>query len=498
MKRIIFSLITVTAILFTGCQKDLPEVKDTEKQDVTFNIGQSLKGLKNDYMDCSLEADYALIVLNDDYDNPIMLPVFYVDEVMYTQAIKLSPGSYTLNEFMLYQEAGLPESTHDDVLLSATPHTGGDYAQYVDNPLSFDFTVEAFTKKEIPVSILCYEPKEYEAFGFTWFRVDTKDLEEGLFFGDFCTDEFMAYTGSIYGDYPKVDMPAIFQIVLRYDADGDGTFETTVGTYNNEDGYVNGEWTASVPPLSIKYVDHPDQDDFYRMDVYIYELIETVPVTEERIFGYMYFETWYFVNDIDIMTKGVGDTPEDNVPGTETVGPGSDGVYDFIVGPCTVIEWDIDVNEPNQGDDITTETAFAKAEEGSECFIEHNWSRWGWTNLITNTVGATYELNIYAGAGQCDITKGYHAGVLTVEITAADQAVVTYTVFEGVELREAHLYVGEDMFPKKNNGNFTIAPGQYPYKDDSLGGVSTVSFTVDIPSGQDFWLIAHSVVGPAE
>lgn len=504
MKKAILSLVAITAIILAGCQKDLPNIPDDEQQEVSFNIGQAQKGLKNDYMDCSMDADYALIVIDndDDADNgtldAVVLPVFYVNDVMYTQAIKMNPGSYYLSEFILYQQVGDVDdysdenAVHDDILLSATPHIGSEYAQYVDNPLSFNFTVEAFTKKEIPVSILCYEEKDYQAFGFSWFRIEMKELEEGLFFGDFCTDEFMAYTGSIYGDYTKVDMPAIFQLVLRYDEDGDGVYETIISTQNNEEGYLNDENTASVPPMSLKYVDNPDKEDKYRIDVYIYELIETTNPGEEPIFDYKYFETWYFVDDIDIMTKGVGDTPEENVPGDETVGAGADGVYDFIVGPCTVIDWDIDVNDPDYGDEINNETAYAKADNG-ECFLEHGFSRWGWTNPIVNESGAHYELPIYAGAGQCDITKGWHVGTLIIDITSNDEAVIEYTVFEGFQLDEAQLYVGLDEFPQKN-GNNTVASGQFPYKDDELGGVFSKTFEVEIPDGDNFWLIAHCVV----
>ena len=490
MKKVILSLVAISAILLSGCQKDLPNIEENTQQEVSFNIGQALKGLKNDYMDCSLDADYAMIILNGNINDPIQVPVFYVNEVMYTQAIKMTPGTYTLSEFQLYQSSGDPEV--DDILLSATPHTDSPYAQYVDNPLSFTFTVDAFTKKEIPVSILCYESKDYDAFGFTWFRVNMKDLNEGLFFGDFCTDEFMAYAGSKYGEYPKVDMPAIFQIVLKYDEDGDGTYETVVGTYNNEALYENDENSASVPPLSIKYVDNPDKDDFYRMDVYIWELVTVDPETGERGFEYKYFETWYFEDDIDIMTKGVGHTPEENVPGEETVGAGNDGVYDFIVGPCTVIDWDIDVNDPDYGDEIHNETAYAKADDGI-CFIEEGFSRWGWTNPIVNTTGAQYEMPIYAGAGQCDITKGWHVGTLTVTITSPSQASVTYTMFSGYEIDEAQLYVGLDKFPKKGN-KYTVASGQFPFKDDHLDGATSKTFSVAIPNGEDFWLIAHSVV----
>ena len=63
-----------------------------------------------------------------------------------------------------------------------------------------------------------------------------------------------------------------------------------LGTYNNEEGYVNGVSVASVPPLTMTYLDLPDFDDFYKMDVYIYELIGINQETGEAVFDYKFFE----------------------------------------------------------------------------------------------------------------------------------------------------------------------------------------------------------------
>ena len=63
-------------------------------------------------------------------------------------------------------------------------------------------------------------------------------------------------------------------------------------------------------------------------------------------------------------------------------------------------------------------------------------------------------------------------------------------------LREVHLYVGGEEFPRITNGSqagdFTIAPGRFPYKSTNLTS-STQSFTVPNLSGK-LYLIAHAVV----
>lgn len=405
----------------------------------------------------------------------------------------MPPGDYILEEFVLFNDAGTPDNKQDDVIVSAAPHTGSEYGDQIPNPLDIYFTVSPFSKIEVPVGVFCFQESEYKEFGFVWFRPDLTILKEMLFFGDFCSPEFQTYAGSLYGDYPRVDMPAIFKIELSQDLDGDRNYEIDLGSYNNEVGYINNATLASAIPLSILYLDQPDVDDYYKMDVYIYELIEVVPETGEAIFDYKYFESWFFTNDSEIMYKVVEYRDDPMPTDLESVGPGNDGIYDFIVGPCVVIEWDIELDDPDYGDEEETETAYAYYEESSTCFLEIGFSRWGWTNELENNPGVTYDLPIWAAAGQCDRTKGTHVGTLVVEIHEGNSATITYTMFDGFTLEETQLYVGEEILPLKN-GNYTVSSGQFPYKNEDLDGVSSDSYTIDVPSGESFNLVAHSVV----
>lgn len=153
----------------------------------------------------------------------------------------------------------------------------------------------------------------------------------------------------------------------------------------------------------------------------------------------------------------------------------------------------------------TTETAFAYDGDASGCFQNYsqfldNPQRWGWTN---GTYGpGTHNFKIFAGAGLCDINKGVYVGDLSVNYSGTT-AVVKYTL-SGTNaqttlpysLREVHLYVGNDEFPKITNGaqagEYTIAPGKFPYKASGLTG-QTYTFTVNNLSG-NVYVIAHAVV----
>ncbi|WP_223548085.1 T9SS type A sorting domain-containing protein [Aestuariivivens sp. NBU2969] len=140
------------------------------------------------------------------------------------------------------------------------------------------------------------------------------------------------------------------------------------------------------------------------------------------------------------------------------------------------------------------ETAFAKADTGSECFIP-DFKRWGWTNYFE--CEGTYEMPLYAGAAHCDVTKGTHVGTVTVNYSSG-MVEVTYEIDDedsadgiGYVMTEAHVYVGCEPYPK-NNGVNTVAPGQYPFNPTSLGNVRTYTVKVTDVTGP-IYVIAHAV-----
>lgn len=131
------------------------------------------------------------------------------------------------------------------------------------------------------------------------------------------------------------------------------------------------------------------------------------------------------------------------------------------------------------------ETAYAYGEDLATCFIDIpgvNSNNWGWSNGPLDE--GTYSWPIYAGAGQCDITKGTLVGNLDV-VYSGGICTVTYNVYSNITLDETHLYVGNDILAKKKN-KYTTAPGQFPYS----GGDT---FTIDGLSGE-IYVVAHSGV----
>ena len=126
------------------------------------------------------------------------------------------------------------------------------------------------------------------------------------------------------------------------------------------------------------------------------------------------------------------------------------------------------------------ETAYAKG-NAPTCFMP-TFSNWGWTNYIPGR-GNTYTWNLWAGAGQCDTSKGTLVGTVRVVYGANGYVTVTYNVSSPYSIKETHVYAGTTKFPMVKIGKksvATVAPGLYYNKGPFSGPI---------------YVIAHAVVG---
>ncbi len=151
-----------------------------------------------------------------------------------------------------------------------------------------------------------------------------------------------------------------------------------------------------------------------------------------------------------------------------------------------------------------TETAFAIGDLVT-CFLdldmdmdaEGDFNRWGWTNGAL--AEGSYSFDIYAGAGQCDLTKGTFVGTLSVAYSSGT-ATVTFQMMESdattgltYKMVETHLYIGSEILAKDVNGAYIVAPGQYPTIHNELANVTSDSYTISGLSG-DIYVVAHATV----
>lgn len=147
----------------------------------------------------------------------------------------------------------------------------------------------------------------------------------------------------------------------------------------------------------------------------------------------------------------------------------------------------------SSSNEITCETAFAS---GDTCFLDidedndgkGDFNRWGWT--LGPLSAGSYLFDIYAGAGQCDTTKGTFAGTLTLNYDGS-VATVIYDMAGGFTMDETQLYVGNEILARDVNGEYTVAPGQYGNIHDLTDAGSDI-FVIENLSG-DIYVVAHSV-----
>jgi hypothetical protein len=163
-----------------------------------------------------------------------------------------------------------------------------------------------------------------------------------------------------------------------------------------------------------------------------------------------------------------------------------------------------------------TEGAFARSSSDAICFLnidsatgavydnptKDTFNRWGWSN--GPLAEGTYTFELWAAAGQCDITKGENVGTVTVDYFGG-KAIVTFetTGTNAVTnapytLVQAHLYVGTEIVARNDNTNaceggcLTVAPGQYTKKIDNLA-TTEETFIVKNLSGP-IYVVAHASV----
>jgi hypothetical protein len=145
----------------------------------------------------------------------------------------------------------------------------------------------------------------------------------------------------------------------------------------------------------------------------------------------------------------------------------------------------VDLNYEHTGNDFTIddisllqqhcETAYAYSGDDALCFIDYGFSNWGW--IIPLAEEGIYVFDIYAGAGQCDLTKGTLVGTAIITRSATTVTVV-YDLEEGYTLYESHVYAGVDPLPHDKKGNPTVAPGQYRIEENLVGEIYVIAHAV--------------------
>ncbi len=294
MRREIFISVAIfMSLVLFSCQKENTEPVDSPEQGVEFALNAASR-LKSS--DCfSQKADYARINIDGETKK---VEVYYINGKPHTKTIKLAEGEHTLQEFMLMDDNKTPNDDSDDVLIAATPHTGSEFAKYVEMPLNSKFEVQKFKKTKMSISVLCYNEIEYSNFGFVFFGIEQVVVREQAFFGDICICRLNDYETSPYAGQAKglqLDMPAIAKVeVWRNDV--------KVDEFSNED------YLGEDKPLIVRYGDVLHHEDNFELKLFVL-------VKQGKEFKYKHFHSWKFKDD-------------------QKIDAGDDNVVEFVLGSC--------------------------------------------------------------------------------------------------------------------------------------------------------------------
>ena len=232
-----------------------------------------------------------------------------------TEVLKLDEGAHTITMFEVYDANG--------TIIWLSPAEGS----YYDNLWSvtgveLPFRIDKFQKHKVDIDVLCFEPYNYENFGFSWFDFDQIKVKTLCFFGDVCTKfhvewhaENSPYNGQ--SNYEGYDFPSIFEVVIT-DEDGNVVNDLTQNS--------NLSWQGVGEPLCIEYPDYVGQVDNYTFTINL-----MMPDgTYDEVYSQEFTAEEFNNTDGDPLTN-FGQ---------------KDGVFDFVVGNCSYDGNDADMELP--------------------------------------------------------------------------------------------------------------------------------------------------------
>jgi hypothetical protein len=289
--NIFFGFAMLFIVAMTGCNKHLNLTDDINvMQEVSFST-RVMSGGEKSSTDVS-GVHYALIEIDSVEYRP---KVYTINGKIYTQAIKLSPGSYTLNRFLMMNDNQTPDDYSDDVIMLATPMEGSDFSVFVEKAAGFLFSVDQLKKTSVSIDVIYFNPSDYSNFGFDFSVLPSTTIRHQIFTGIFNTCNPSAYSGSLYA-LQTGGLQNRMNAIYRIDVYRNGRF---VKSFDNEND-------KGMSDVVVEYPDGDDTEDAFKFVLMFYGKSGTG-------FGYKHVHTWQFNNN-------------------ETLSAGSDGKVHFTIG----------------------------------------------------------------------------------------------------------------------------------------------------------------------
>lgn len=251
-------LIAMIALVFMSCSKDEPTVSEDSSDKASLSFGALVNDLASkagnkqtttaELPQCSNdEPAYVEIVLSQGGNEVVgtsnePLRVDFVAGEVFTEEVselELTPGTYSLDYFQVYNASG--------TLIWLAPR-GGVLADFIDNPLPLSINLGAGVKKYVEVSVLCYDDRNLNEYGYQFFDIDTNEAMEFCIFGNYCPPSGRHY-------------PASFSVdVWMWE---DGAKGTQIHSDVTNTVALNDAGDYAATPVCIPLPDREGEDEFY-------------------------------------------------------------------------------------------------------------------------------------------------------------------------------------------------------------------------------------------
>ena len=175
----LLSLAALILIVFSCKKEENNDLANHTKSEIEFNISVSnlSEGTKSgNELKSALEIDDAKTIVltiqkangeSTNY-NSGKINVYKMDDVFFSEKISLETGDYKLTQFLLLDA--------DENTIYATPLSGSQQAQNIDNPLSLDFSNTKDQITSVTVEVLSTEnlsPRDFGLVGFLFSETPT-------------------------------------------------------------------------------------------------------------------------------------------------------------------------------------------------------------------------------------------------------------------------------------------------------------------------------------
>ena len=300
--KLFLMCLVASGLLLTSCSKDDPiAAGEEELAKATLSFGASLNDLLNkgletkqfsEFPECSDAAPATVVVVLSSEGvamDAVTLEVLTADvdgdgDVEYftddSEDLELVPGTYVLEEFVVYDEAGnilwVAPIDEDD---------SGEYDGLVSDALPININLGAGVKKYVNVDVLCFDDREVNQYGYLFFDLIENRTIEFCVFGNYCTADGRHY-------------PAEFAVSIWSGADDTGSILYT-DVVNTVELDSNGDYAGT--PVCFALPDTQGEDQYY-VEITLLNSDAYPDVTEEVIRSFT-------INDSDV--RGLFDGEDD-------------------------------------------------------------------------------------------------------------------------------------------------------------------------------------------